>query len=827
MLNTELGLEPGPELQRLQRRILEHDSELEPAPPRGARRRRRALAAAALAAVVLAVAVSTGLVALAFGDDAGTPPAAAAADRGRVIAVDAETGRIRRWIDVGRNPVAVAAGGGSVWVVDAGARTVVHVGETSRALETLSTGATPIDVAVGDDAVWVANGRPSERAQFVGALPSGLVRLDLATRSQRGEVELPVATGQVLNVVDNHVAVGAGAVWAVTADGSVVRIDAATGRRTAVVRPFAALAVAAGGAGVWALALDGRVARLDPRTARPVIRTRIPSSSVAAIAVGRDAAWVTSPAEGRVWRIGPGRASTLGSIDLARGITDVAAGPSGVWVVNSLARTLTRVDPRTASVARTLELEGIPRSVAVEGETVWVAVEPGLGETVNEEAKGIRTFAAPTCEPPLTAGGRADVLIVSDLPLQGSTRLQTRQMAQAIAFVLRQHRFRAGRFRVAYQSCDDALATTGLFDEPKCAANGRAYAHNDDVIGVIGTLHSACATSVLPELNRAPGGPLAMISPINSFVGLTRSALGVDPSLPASLYPTGRRNYVRVFPTDDLQGAALALLARDAGRKRVFVLTDGNPGYGALMALGFETAAGRLGLTIAGKAAWDPGAKAYAALADRVAAARPAAVFLGGLLDTNGARVARDLRARLGPSVALLAPDGFTPLSLFVEQAGKAAIGVHVSLGGVVTERLPAAGTRFVERFSPTQAGAEIEPSAVYAAQAAEVLLDAIARSDGTRSSVLHELFRTTGARTACSATSRFDRNGDITERPVTILRAERPGGSNAVVSIRGRGRRLRRPAVARARPLSGRCGGAGRCPAPGSSDATGRRPPC
>jgi len=33
-----------------------------------------------------------------------------------------------------------------------------------------------------------------------------------------------------------------------------------------------------------------------------------------------------------------------------------------------------------------------------------------------------------------------------------------------------------------------------------------------------------------------------------------------------------------VFPTDDLQGAALALLTRDPGRSRVFVLDDGEPG---------------------------------------------------------------------------------------------------------------------------------------------------------------------------------------------------------------------------------------------------------
>ena len=38
----------------------------------------------------------------------------------------------------------------------------------------------------------------------------------------------------------------------------------------------------------------------------------------------------------------------------------------------------------------------------------------------------------------------ADVLLVSDLALQGGTRVSTTQMAQAIAFVLREHGFRAG-----------------------------------------------------------------------------------------------------------------------------------------------------------------------------------------------------------------------------------------------------------------------------------------------------------------------------------------------------------------------------------------------
>ena len=377
------------------------------------------------------------------------------------------------------------------------------------------------------------------------------------------------------------------------------------------------------------------------------------------------------------------------------------------------------------------------------------------------------------------------MLVVSDLPLQGGVRVSATQMTQAITFALRERDFRAGRIAVAYQSCDDSVARTGLFDEAKCAANARAYAANPDVVAVIGTLNSPCAVAAVPELNRARGGPLSMVSPLNSFVGLTRQAPGVPRTLLASLYPTGRRNFLRVFPTDDLQGAALALLARDRGRRSVFVLDDGTPEYGELMATGFATAARRLGLRIAGRASWDAHARSYAGLAQRLAAAEPEAVFVGGVVDTNAARVVRAIRARVGPDVDVLGPNGLLPLSLFERSAGRAARGTFVSLPGVVTERLPPAGAEFVRRFARTQAGAVIEPSAVYAAQAAQVVLDAIARSDGTRATVIDELFRTR-VRDGLLGDFSFDRRGDITESPVTILRVGEGDPSMRIQGIEG-----------------------------------------
>lgn len=783
-LVEELGLEPGPELQRLQQAILGHDIALRtPAAERRvpARGGRRLVVGGVIAAVVL-VALALGVLRAAGGDGDGA--SAAAPGPGVLLALDATTGEVRRRIPAGRTPSAIAAHGGRVWVVDADAQTVLRVSETSRVVETFSIGATPTDVALGAGTAWVANGRPLERAQFVGPVATAVARLDETTGSERGDTRLPLRAGSLSNLVENHLAVHRGALWAVTPDFAVVRIAAATGAVTAESRAVRAAAVAAGPAGVWALGVDGEVVLLDDRTAKPVLRTRVPSSSVGAIAVGTDAAWVTSPSDGTLWRIGGTRTPSVGAIDLERGVADVAVAADAVWVANPLRGTLLRVDPEAAEIERTVGVDGIPRSVAVDDDVVWVAVvaEPTASSV---EVAGVRPFPATACERVVAGEGEADVLIVSDLPLQGGARVQTTQMAQAIVFVLRERGFRAGRFRIAYQSCDDSLARTGLPDEAKCAANARAYAGNPDVLGVVGTFNSACAFAAVPELNRASGGRLAMVSPSNSAVGLTRFGPGVDPALPSALYPTGRRNYLRVFPTDDLQGAALALFARERGHRRVYVLDDGDPGYGALMATGFETAAERLGLTVAGRTTWDPQASGYSEITARVARSRATAVFLGGLLDTNAGRVLRDVRTRLGSSVDLLGTDGLTPLSLLMERAGPAARGAHVSLGGVVTERLPTAGARFVARFRESQPGAEIEPTALYAAQAAEVLLDAIARSDGTRDSVLGELFRLR-VRDGLLGSFAFDENGDVTEAPVTILRVVRRGASNRVGSVEG-----------------------------------------
>ena len=98
------------------------------------------------------------------------------------------------------------------------------------------------------------------------------------------------------------------------------------------------------------------------------------------------------------------------------------------------------------------------------------------------------------------------------------------------------------------------------------------------------------------------------------------------------------------------------------GIKNVYILND-KEAYGLGVATNFRNAAESLGIKVAGFEAWDPKASSYEALMNKIKGTGADAVFLGGLIDENGAQVIKDKVAVLGPNdgaVKLFAPDGFT-----------------------------------------------------------------------------------------------------------------------------------------------------------------------
>ena len=119
---------------------------------------------------------------------------------------------------------------------------------------------------------------------------------------------------------------------------------------------------------------------------------------------------------------------------------------------------------------------------------------------------GVTALPASSCNSMQYKGsGKPDYLIASDLPLIGGSRTQTVQMNQAIAYVLSQQNWKAGKYTIAFQPCNDASAQLAKWDPTKCSANAHAYAANSSLIGVIGTFNSGCAAIEIPVLNQAPG----------------------------------------------------------------------------------------------------------------------------------------------------------------------------------------------------------------------------------------------------------------------------------------------------------------------------------
>jgi DNA-binding SARP family transcriptional activator/ABC-type branched-subunit amino acid transport system substrate-binding protein len=416
------------------------------------------------------------------------------------------------------------------------------------------------------------------------------------------------------------------------------------------------------------------------------------------------------------------------------------------------------------------------RSVLMVAGGLLVAAAVAVGASQLSEGRKanparLRTIASARCSALNYEGaGSPQFLIAGDVPLQPGALETTTPMVNAMALALERRNYKAGPYRVGLQVCDDATAG-GVpgFDTGRCIANAREYARNRSVIGVVGPLVSACAMLEIPILNRARGGAVSIVSPSTTYVGLTRRVGPGDPDQPGVFYPTGRRNYARVLPADDVQAAADAILARRLGAKRVYALDDGEP-IGRLFVDDFVRAARRLGLAVAGRGSWDVRQRSYASLAGAIAQTGADDVFLGVPSRPESIRLLRDLRARLGRAVQFMAPEVFDPAA--ARLAGRAAEGMTISQPGPPNDQLTGEGKQFVASFSK-KFGAEPSRYAVAAAQAMDVLLDAIAQSDGSRASVTSNLF-TTRVSNGILGSFWITPTGDTTLNAVAIYRIVR-----------------------------------------------------
>jgi branched-chain amino acid transport system substrate-binding protein len=314
-------------------------------------------------------------------------------------------------------------------------------------------------------------------------------------------------------------------------------------------------------------------------------------------------------------------------------------------------------------------------------------------------------------------------------------------MVEAMEYVIEQADNKAGDYTIEYESFDDAIASTGNWDEATCTSNGRTYADDESVVAIIGTYNSGCAGLIIPIANEAS---LAMVSPANTYAGLTHAAPGTAEGEPDKYYPSGTRNYARVVASDDFQGAVGAdFMKNELGVTSVYVLDDKEL-YGKGVADAFEFSAKEIGLKVAGHEGWDKDAPNYTALMTKIKATGADGVYIGGVVPNNGGQLIKDKVAVLGDNeaVKLLVADGFV-LSSTITDSGGTVEGAYGTAPTLPADQVAGAGAEILDGFKETQGDKPIEVYTIYAMAAAQVVLDAISRSDGTREDILAKVFET------------------------------------------------------------------------------------
>lgn len=324
----------------------------------------------------------------------------------------------------------------------------------------------------------------------------------------------------------------------------------------------------------------------------------------------------------------------------------------------------------------------------------------------------------------------------------------------------------AGGFALTYEALDDGIAANnGAWDATVEANNATQVINDPDAVVYIGTYNSGAAEASIPIMNEAG---MAMISPANTAVQLTKESPANPEGYPEVLYPTGVRNYMRVVPADDLQGGASANWAFNIfGAQSVHILHD-NQTYGAGLANVFQATFEELGGEVLGFEAFAPDAPEYQALATTIANGAPDLIYISAIVNLNAAQLVQNLRELMPvDDVAIMGPDGLI-LQAFIDGAGGAAEGMYLTFGGLPPTELEGVGAEWYAAITEIL-GEEPDAYAAYSFDVAVCVLQAIDRIGvKDRAAMRDAMFATEGFRGMIGNWS-FTETGDTTADTISL----------------------------------------------------------
>jgi DNA-binding SARP family transcriptional activator/streptogramin lyase len=386
----ELGIEPGPELQRLQGAVLRQEAWLDapgggtltgppPTSPELADFRQEALTGSVrirprgarswpkgrrLLLLMVAFAVAGGLcVALVVAANSkrsitniGVNPIP-----NSVVVVDPGSDTLIEDLSVGAAPGPIAVGDGSAWIGNVEDHTLTRIDlQSGKTMKTLGLASAPTSLGTSAGLVWIGNG-------FAGTLSRLLTAYDqLSAPFFPGPAETGVLT---FAAMPNDL-------WVGLPDQTLLRLDPhslqprSTFHLPGRPRAFAVTADAA-----WLIDFrDAAVTRFDFASGDPTAIV-MPDGTAITITSGFGAIWVSTSGPNQLLRIDPESGRTVSTIPLGFSPSAMVADGGAVWVVGGPTGTLARVDPNGQSLVTTIVIGRPIGGIAIANGRIWLTLD--------------------------------------------------------------------------------------------------------------------------------------------------------------------------------------------------------------------------------------------------------------------------------------------------------------------------------------------------------------------------------------------------------------------------------------------------------------------
>jgi branched-chain amino acid transport system substrate-binding protein len=353
--------------------------------------------------------------------------------------------------------------------------------------------------------------------------------------------------------------------------------------------------------------------------------------------------------------------------------------------------------------------------------------------------------------------------IYASVPLNGASSVSGRAVLDGAELALDSIHARIGRYRIVFRELDDSTVQAGGWDPGQTTANVHLAMLDPTTIGYLGEYNSGASAVSIPLLNR---DDIPQISASSTAVGLTDGGPEASPGEPAKYYPTGRRTFARVVPSDAVQATALADLQRSRGCARTDVLDDGEVD-GRDIAASFEVAAKAAGLNVVGSQEYERKAASYASLAAGIAQTGADCVLIAAITEAHAVLVTRQIAAAL-PDARIFGSAGLAE-STYVDPAlGGIPLSldprVLITVATLGPAAYPPAARSFYSLYRHRYGAPQ--PYAIFGYEAMSLMLDAISRathagrSAAVRSRVLDAIFATRNRHSVVGVYS-IDDDGD------------------------------------------------------------------